>query len=117
MTAMALFPLAAILVFLFVFWPLAEKHLPALAYPFGTWDSRHRIEQHIAQSIKVGDRLTQHESLVREITGYLPENLEGGFILGRMPTYSFCVKNGVVKKIWVFKEDQDITLYNNCNDD
>lgn len=117
MIAMTLFTPVTILVFLFVAWPLAEKYLPLLAYQFGAWDSRQRIEQNLARSIKVGDQFIQHESLTREITGYLPENLEGGFILGRMPTYSFCIKNGVVKRIWVFKEGQDITLHNNCSDD
>lgn len=118
-SVLSLFPVAIISAFIYLIWPLAETYTPSLAYPFGTWDARKRMENSVARSINIGDNFSDYRATLSMMSRLGGSSLgkEFGFTLGSMPTYSYCVKDGVIKKIWIFENDENISVYSRCDID
>jgi hypothetical protein len=97
-TFLIFFPAIALLGLRWIVWPLAEMHLPAVAYSVGTNAAQQRIKTRVLSSVRVGDR----EEQLREDYPYV---FERPFVAmsGSTDTieYSIQVTDGVVSNVTV----------------
>jgi hypothetical protein len=64
-------PPLVVLAFSLAIWPVLERSVPAVAYRYGTWEVRERIEERVVRAIRVGDR---QEDLAAVIPNRFPRD-------------------------------------------